>query len=216
MTKPHTWAAISICSAVVAGCALSAGSPSGPPTGAVTGSIRFLDRPSADTAIGPVVVMLEPLEPVSEPIRATQLFEVASSTDRFDPEFAAIARGDFLVFVNQGSVSHRFFSAQLGSEVQIPVAAAASSTPQRIDHTGEVRFYCALHPDETFGLLVTGDVFSTVASDDGGYYLGPLPDGSYRLSIWSPRVEGTIRDVEVAEGRSLVETIWIDPDLIVR
>jgi len=216
MTKPLTWAAISICTAVTAGCAVFSGAPSAPATGAVTGSIRFIERASADTAIGPVVVMLEPLDRVSVPIRPTQLFEVVSSTDRFDPEFAAIARGDFLVFVNRGSVSHRFFSAQLGSDVQISVAAAASSTPHRIESTGELRFYCALHPDETFAVLVTGDVFSVVADETGEYYLGPLPDGSYRLSIWSPRVEGTIRDVEVAGGRSLVETIWIDPDLIAR
>ena len=216
MTKPRTWAAISMCSAVAAGCALLSSGPSGPPTGAVTGSIRMLDRTSADSAIGPIVVMLEPLERVSAPSRPTQLFEVVSSTDRFDPGFTAIARGDFVVFVNQGSVSHRFFSAQLGPTVQISVASAASSTPHRIDHTGDVRFYCALHPDESFGVLVTDDVFSTVVGGDGRYYLGPLPDGAYRLSIWSPRVEGPVRDVRVAQGRPQVETIWIDRDLIDR
>ncbi len=160
--------------------------------------------------------MLEPLEPRAERSRPTQLFQITSGGDRFDPSFTAIAGGDFVVFVNQGSVNHRLFSAHLGQEVQIPLSPTSASQPLRIDRTGEVRFFCSLHSDESFSVLVTSDVFSAVVDVDGRYYLGPVPDGTYRLSIWSPRLEGPVRTVEVVDGRPTVETIWLDPDLIGR
>jgi plastocyanin len=190
--------------------------PSAAPTGAVTGTLRFLERESADTAIGPVIVMLEAIDPAIAPSRPTQLFHLASSTEHFDPGFSAVRDGDLIVFVNEGPLSHRFFSAGLGPDVQIPVRPAGSSEPQRLDHTGELRFFCSLHPDENFGVLVTADAFFAAVDRDGRYHVGLLPEGAYRLSIWSPRLQGLIRTVEVESGRTLVETIWLDPDLIRR
>jgi len=212
--KPRTCLAMLTGAVLLSACALFSSGPPAPPTGAVTGTLRFLEGESPDTAIGPVVVLLEPTSPSTTRNRPTQLFRIASSTDRFDPSFTAVADGDFIVFVNLGAVSHRLFSAQLGQDVQIPVSPADSSAPQRVDRTGELRFFCSLHPDESFIVLVTPDVFSAVVDPDGRYYIGPIPDGSYRLSIWSPRLAGPIRTVEVESGRSIVETIWLDPDLI--
>ncbi|MDH3272340.1 MAG: hypothetical protein OEN56_13455, partial [Gemmatimonadota bacterium] len=143
-----------------------------------------------------------------------QLFRLRSSTDHFDPGFTAIAEGDYVVFVNEGSVSHRLFSADLGSRLQFPVSPVDSSGPHRIDRAGELRFFCSLHPDESFIVLATADVFFGVVDVDGRYYVGSLPSGSYRMSIWSPRLKGTVRTVEVGSGRTLEETIWLDPDLI--
>ncbi len=183
---------------------------------AVRGSLRFLEREAPAPATGPVVVMLEPADRAVIAARPPQLFEVASSTDRFDPGFSVVAAGDYLTFVNDGPVSHRFFSADLGPDVQIPVGPRASSEALQVDESAEVRFFCSLHPDETFGVLVTSGVFFAVVDAAGRYYVGPVPGGSYRLSIWSPQVKGSIRTIEVQTGRTAVETIWLDPELIGR
>lgn len=214
LLEPRTWLVTAAGSALLTACIFSSPGPLAPPMGAVTGTLRFLEGSASDTEIGPVVVILEPLERTPERSRPTQLFQIRSSTDRFDPAFTAIAEGDYVVFANGGSVSHRFFSAHLGPDIQIPVSPAGSSDPVRIDRRGEVRFFCSLHPDESFGILVTSEVFSGVVRSDGSYYVGPLPDGTYRLSIWSPELEGPIRTVELDGGRSIVEPIVLDPNLI--
>jgi hypothetical protein len=170
---------------------------------------------AADEGTGPVVVLLEPIGSRRTRNRPVQQLTVTSSTRRFDPGFTAIAEGDFVVFVNEGPVSHRLFSAALGSDLQIPVAPTSSSAPQRIEHKGELRFLCALHPDEDFSLLVTGDVFSAVVDPDGRFYIAPLPRGSYRLSIWGGQTEVPIRTLEVT-GPSMKETISLDPSWIRR
>jgi hypothetical protein len=170
---------------------------------------------AADDRGGPVVVMLEPIGSQRVRNRPVQQLTLTSSTQRFDPGFTAIAEGDFLVFVNDGPVSHRLFSAALGSDLQIPVSPAGSSPPQRIERKGELRFFCALHPDEDFSVLVTGDVFSAVVDSEGRFYIAPIPRGSYRLSIWSRQAEMPIRTLEVT-GPSMKETISLDPSWIGR
>jgi plastocyanin len=183
--------------------------------GAVRGTLRFEEGQPVDTAMGPLVVMLAPIESTHARNRPIQQFSIASRTDRFDPVFTTVAEGDFIVFVNGGGVSHRLFSASLGPDVQIPVGPAASSPPQRVEQRGEISFFCSLHPDEHFSVLVTGDVFSAVVDADGQFYIAPIPDGSYRLSIWSQRVEVPIRSVQVA-GPAVEEIIVLDPNLIRR
>jgi hypothetical protein len=180
------------------------------PTGALSGIVSAAEGQAVDRATGPVVVMLEPIGSRRERNRPVQQFTLTSSSERFDPGFAAIAEGDFLVFANEGPVSHRLFSAALGSDLHIPVAPSGSSPPQRIERRGELRFFCALHPEENFSVLVTGDVFSAVVDPEGRFYIAPIPRGSYRLSIWSGQAEVPIRTLEVT-GPSMKETISLDP-----
>lgn len=187
-----------------------------PPMGAVSGTLRFVEGSTADTAAAPLVLILEPLERAPEQRRPTQLVQLASSTDRFEPGFVAIAQGDYIVFANGGSISHRFFSAHLGSDVQIPVSPGGTSDPVRIDEKGQVRFFCSLHSDESFSILVTSAVYSGVVRPDGTYYIGPVPDGTYRLSVWSRGHEGSIKTLQIDGGHSIVEALVIDPSLISR
>ena len=215
-------AAICSCAVLWSACSPSRGQleptsllePSAP-TGALSGTVSVAVEPATDRLARPVVVMLAPIESRRARNRPVQQLTVTSSTDRFDPGFTAIAEGDFLVFVNEGPVSHRLFSAALGSDLQIPVAASGSSLPQRIERKGELRFFCALHPDEDFSVLVTGDVFSAVVDPDGRFYIAPIPRGSYRLSIWNGQAEVPIRTLEVT-GASMKETISLDPSMIPR
>jgi plastocyanin len=219
---------VAIFSGAIASVACGVSAPPGQPAapsepapslGALSGTLRLgpgsADGQPVDTALGPVVVMLAPLDSEGARIRPTQQFRIVSATDRFDPPFTTIAAGDFIVFVNDGAVSHRLFSASLGSDVHIPVSPADSTPPQRIERTGELRFFCSLHPDEHFSVLVTGDVFSAVVEPNGRFYIAPIPDGPYRLSIWSRRVEIPIRNVNVA-GPSTAETIVLDAALVRR
>ena len=186
------------------------------PTGGLSGDVRVIQRPGADTTLGPVVVTAEPVSAAAAEARAPRRVLVGSTTDRFDPGFAVLAAGDSVVFVNEGALSHRLFSADLGPDLDVPVSPSASSAPVAIHHRGEARFFCSLHPDESFDLLVTAAAPSSLIDHNGWYDIWPLPDGTYRLSIWTRRVSGPVRIVEVTAGHLSIETIWIDPDLIAK
>lgn len=200
-------------SLALAACA-HANAPASP--AGVGGTLHFVERPGGDAEVGPVVVMLEPADSGAPEGQAARLFTVRSNTDRFDPPFSVIATGDYIVFVNEGPISHRLFSADLDAELQIPVGPTSSSDLVRPDKAGELRFFCSLHPDEHFTVLVTNAALFGVPDATGRYYVGPVPEGTYRLSIWSRTVRGPVRTVQVAAGSTLEEPIWLDPDLMAR
>ncbi len=184
------------------------------PPGGLSGDVRVILRPGADTSLGPVVVTAEPMSAGPADARAPRRVLVGSTTDRFDPEFTVLAEGDSVVFTNGGALSHRLFSADLGERLEVPIGPSDSAAPVAIHHRGEARFFCSLHPEESFDLLVTAAAPSSVTDENGWYDIWPLPDGTYRLSIWTRRVSGPVRIVEVSAGHLSIETIWIDPDLI--
>jgi len=218
--EPSIRAGIVVSTVLSTACALAG--PAGTPSslapesiGALSGTLSFAAGRPYDSEMGPMVVLLEPVEGASMRSRPVQQFRISSSTDRFDPDFTTVAQGDFIVFVNGGAVSHRFFSAALGADLQVPVGAAGSSAPLRIEKTGELRFFCSLHPDETFSVLATGDAFAAVVDPDGRFYIAPVPEGSYRLSVWSRQAQSAIKTVQV-DGPSVTETILLDPSLMSR
>lgn len=178
--------------------------------------LRISEPEDPSTAIGPVVVMLEPTDSDALEARAVRLFTITSSTDRFDPPFSAIAAGDYILFSNEGGISHRLFSADLDEGLQIPLGPHSSSELVRLDAEGEVRFFCSLHPDEHFSVLVTDAAYFDVPDATGRYYIGPVPEGSYRLSIWTRTLRRPIRTVEVVSDSTLEETISLDGHLIPR
>lgn len=160
--------------------------------------------------------MLEPADSATSEARSARLFTVRSDTDRFDPPFSVITAGDYIVFVNEGHISHRLFSADLDADLQIPLGPTMSSDMVRPDKKGELRFFCSLHPDEHFSLLVTDAAHFAVPDATGRYFVGPVPEGTYRLEVWSRARQGPVRTVQLAAGTTLEETIWLDPDLMVR
>jgi plastocyanin len=217
---PFGLAALAVLGALSASCAVAGpqatvASPASEPIGALRGTLSGDAGNPYDSDLGPLVVMLEPVDGGRRQVRPTQQFRITSTTDRFEPAFRTIAAGDFIVFANEGAVSHRFFSAALGPDLQIPVAPGGSSAPLRIEKTGELRFFCSLHPDETFSLLVTSDVFSAVVEDDGRFYIAPIPRGPYRLSVWSRHAQSPGKMVQV-DGPSVTETIQLAPSLMRR
>jgi len=202
---------------MVGSLALAACAHALPPSPAgVGGTLRVNGPPGADGPAGPVVVMLEPTGATPRVDRVARLSRVESGTDRFGPPFSAVGVGDYIVFVNEGAISHRLFSADLASDVQIPVAPRSSSDLVRLDEKGEVRFFCSLHPDEHFSVLVTDAANFAVPDATGRYYLGPVPEGTYHLSVWTRTRRTAIRTVEVPPGHTLDEPIRLDPDVVVR
>src|SRR5690349_2093072 len=97
------------CMASAAACASANPPPVADPIraaetiGALSGTFRFIEAANSASAIGPVVILLEPVDSGRERNRPVQQFRLTSSSDRFDPGFSIVAEGDFIVLVNEGS-----------------------------------------------------------------------------------------------------------------
>jgi plastocyanin len=188
--------------------------PEPTPASPVSGTLNVLAEPGADKPLGPVVVLLERAGRSEQPISGHQAVRVISTSALFDPPFTAVGAGDTVVLVNKGTLQHRFFSpdleADLGSEVIIPVAPGGEYASVDFVAAGSKQIYCSLHPDETFTIFVSGTPFYAVLEEDGSYQIPEVPDGRYRLSIWSEVVSGPIRHVRIDANEVSVENIWLD------
>ena len=190
------------------------------PASPVQGTLKVLAEPGAERHLAPVVVLLERIDESNRPTRGNRVVRVTSTTDLFDPPFTAVGVGDTVILVNKGRLQHRFFSADLqadlGTDVVIPVGPDGQYESVDFVAEGPKRLYCSLHPEEAFSIFVSGTPFYAVADTDGSYLIPDVPDGRYRLAIWSEVVAGLIRDVRVDAGQRRVENIWIDSKRIDR
>ena len=184
---------------------------------AITGEIRFLDGSNLDTDLGPIVVYLVPRSGEGDrpPADSLPALVLTSSTEAFSPPLAAVARGQKLILANEGPLTHGLFSAEI-ERARFDLPPGTRSAPFSIPPRGPIRFYCALHADETF--VVFGSPVRQVAVVEVGeaYEFDSVESGRYTLTIWSQRVEGPVRDV-IADGYTRsIESVWIDPDLVRR
>ncbi|MFV1986265.1 MAG: hypothetical protein ACC682_03240 [Gemmatimonadota bacterium] len=182
---------------------------------AITGDIRFLDGSNEDRDLGPIVVYLVPRTGERDRAPADSLPDLVltSRTEAFSPPLVAVARGQKLVLANEGPLTHGLFSAEIEG-VRFDLPPGTRSAPFSVPPRGPIRFYCALHADETF--VIFGSPVRHVAVVEAGetYEFDGVESGRYTLTIWSPRVEGPVRDV-IADGYTRsIEPVWIDPDLL--
>ena len=189
--------------------------PEPQPTTRVTGDVRFLDSSVSDPDLGPVVVYLMP-HGQARAVRRTdpqRPLVITSHRADFDPPLVAVGRGRAVVFANEGPLSHTLFSADLpGARFELPPATRTRDV--QLPPVGPVRFYCALHSDESFVVFAADTEYMAVVKGGSPYSLGPVKAGTYTLSIFSERVSGPVRDIRVNGYSRAIEPVWIDPALV--
>ncbi|MDX1577780.1 MAG: hypothetical protein R3266_04820 [Gemmatimonadota bacterium] len=182
----------------------------------MSGEIRFI-RAGTVPALGTVAVGLLPRSIAGSPERAEAhpTLRVVSTTAEFRPATRIARPGQPIVLENRGPLVHRIFSPRLDDRV-LPLPPGERSESFSLDESGPARFYCSLHADERFVLMVVSAPWAAVASGTGEYRFGPLPAGRYTLWIWSERISGPVRDIVVDGYSRSFEPIWLDPALIDR
>lgn len=183
----------------------------------VTGHVRLLDREEGDLDLGPIVVYLEPHDESARTTGpAADVVAIVTREPFFQQPLAAVPSNRLAMLVNEGPLNHRLFAADLGVERGFELPPGGRSPSFRLPPLGPIRFFCSLHAEETFIVFSRRASDMTVVETDQPYSLGPVEPGRYTLAIWSPRVEGPVREVIVDGYSRRVELIWIDPLLVRR
>jgi hypothetical protein len=178
------------------------------PHGDVSGQVR-VGRDADPSALGPAVVFVvpsaasAPASPVVRTIRVREGRPAASIT--------VLEERDSIRFASADPIHHRFFArAERGDAIEIAVPAKSTSRPfrPRASKRG-LRFYCALHENESFLLFVSPSPHHAIVDARGRYAIVDVPRGTGRLHLWSEPIAGSIREIEV-DGRNTNETIWLD------
>lgn len=117
----------------------------------------------------------------------------------FVPQVLVVASGTEVSFPNSDSVSHQVYSFSPAKRFQLALYKGQAHQPVIFDQAGIVVLGCNIHDDMVGYILVTDAArFGTTAAD-GTLLLKSLPEGDYRVSIWSPYIadppDGLVREV---------------------
>jgi hypothetical protein len=183
----------------------------------IRGDVRFLGASVERPDLGPIVVYLVPdaPDPVADSTQDLPPVVITSRTPEFAPALSAVARGQRIVLANEGPLNHGLFSAEIGGR-RFDLPPGTRSDPFLVPPRGPIRFYCALHADETFVVFGGAVRHISVVTAGQPFVFERVSAGRYTLTIWSRQVEGPVRDVFADGYTSPLEPIWIDPALVRR
>lgn len=181
--------AVSLVVIVLAALAAGAGA------GELKGTVKAIGVKSSEG----VVVYIDTIpgksfEPPTEHARINQKNLV------FHPHVLPVLVGTTVDFLNSDAVLHNVFSPDKCAE-----KFNLGSWPQ-----GQTRSYtfkkicvatllCNVHPEMEAFVVVVPTPYFAVTDKKGAYVIEDLPDGSYTVKVWHPKLKEASREVAVAE-----------------
>jgi plastocyanin len=113
---------------------------------------------------------------------------VMDQVDRaFVPDLLVIPPGSTVEFPNSDSVSHQIYSFSAAKKFQLPLYRGKRYPPLRFDQVGFVTLGCNIHDSMLAYVLVT-DAPYFGRTDSTGSWSVEIPPGTYRLTVWHPRM----------------------------
>lgn len=180
--------------------ALADAAPAGPQatggTYAITGAVKSGSRPGKFA-----VVYLE--DAPKDPSRG-----MSTSIDQrmmmFVPYVAAVAVGGTVSFVNSDPFPHNVFSPSgdkfdLGTLSKGGVGRHAFKTP------GAYTLLCNVHPGMIGYVYVAPSSYFAVANAQGEFNIRAVPEGTYKIAAWAPKMGGPAKSVTVRGADAKVE-----------
>lgn len=144
------------------------------------------------------VVTLHPLNGNSR--SSTPVNAVMDQINRtFVPDLLVVPVGSTVAFPNSDSVSHQIYSFSPAHKFQLPLYRGKPYPPVIFDQAGIVTLGCNIHDSMLAYVLVTDAPYFGRADATGSWSVD-LPHGTYRLTVWQPRMqEISQQDVTVGE-----------------
>jgi plastocyanin len=179
------------------------------PSARVHGQLQVLNAPADERPLGAAVVYLKPKGRVAAERASGDLSLTFTSNGRIEPALVAGSPGQRVRVVFEGGVLHQPFTYWL--EVRDDELFSGENSPGlMLENPGVIRIYCSLHGSERAVIFVSESPYYSAVDAEGNYRISRVPEGAYRLVLWSEAVSGPIRSIEVEHGASVRSPIWID------
>ncbi|MGH9402409.1 MAG: hypothetical protein ACRD2P_09915 [Terriglobia bacterium] len=160
-----------------------------------------------------VVIWLTPLSPQAAPeaeatlAKARRHFQLVQSHKRFDPHLLVVPVGSLVDFPNRDPFFHNVFSLFDGKRFDLGLYEAGSTRSVRFDRAGVSFIFCNIHPQMSAVVVVLKTPYYGVTGDSGAVKILNVPDGRYRVNMWSERalpqtLKTLVREVTVGGNNS--------------
>jgi plastocyanin len=156
------------------------------------------------------VITLEPID--GQEHRIAPVHAVMDQIDRaFAPDMLIVPVGSTVAFPNTDSVSHQIYSFSAAKKFQLPLYRGKPYPPVQFNEVGLVTLGCNIHDFMLAYILVTDAPYFGLA-DASGSWTAELPSGSYRLTVWHPRLPEKDRihqQISIVEGNRTALTVRV-------
>lgn len=144
------------------------------------------------------VVTLQPLAGNDHP--GVPVNAVMDQINRaFVPDLLVIPVGSTVAFPNSDSVSHQIYSFSPAHKFQLPLYRGKPYPPVIFDQAGLITLGCNIHDSMLAYVLVT-DAPYFGRTDATGSWSVDAPPGTYKVSVWQPRMEETLQKQVTIDG----------------
>jgi plastocyanin len=159
--------------------------------GTVTGTvIAFPSKYVAET-----VVYLRD----APPPRAPRRHRIRQKGMSFLPHVLAIAVHDAVVFLNDDAVDHNVFSPD-GEKYNLGVFSNGEARERIFARPGVYMQQCSMHPEMFSYVFVGTSAHAAVVDRDGRFTMPDVPAGTWKITIWNPRLSAPDQTLVVAPG----------------
>jgi plastocyanin len=119
----------------------------------------------------------------------------------FLPSIVVIVAGGSVIFTNTDPVTHNVFSPD-NEKWNLGEIPQNGSAVRRFDTPGNYAVLCNLHPSMIAYLVVAPTSYFARTSPEGVYAIKNVPDGTYHVTAWVPRLKPVTQAVTVGSGET--------------
>jgi plastocyanin len=140
-----------------------------------------------------VVVWLTPLR--SGFVRAAapphSAYRLVQKNKMFSPHLLVVPTGTNVEFPNEDPFFHNVFSLFNGKRFDLGLYESGSTRSVRFDREGVSYIFCNIHPEMGAIVLSLNTSYFAVSTTNGELVIHHVPQGSYRLNVWSETAQPT-------------------------
>lgn len=138
---------------------------------------------------------------------------IAQRDKTFLPELLVIVAGQSVRFTNEDDFLHNVFSTSKARPFDLGKPGPGEAREVRFSRPGVVELYCNIHESMSATLLVLPNRAFARVDARGRFRITGIPDGTWSLFAWGPRLVPYRTTVTVKDGTAVEVTLPVSPRL---
>jgi plastocyanin len=149
----------------------------------------------SDSASAVVYVATLPQKTFAAPVKHATLDQ---ANLKFVPHVLPVLVGTTVDFLNSDSVTHNVFTPDAcAGKFNLGTWPQGQSRSHTFTKECFATLLCLIHPEMEGFVAVVPTPYFAVTAADGSYRIADVPDGSYSVKTWHPKLKATDRTVAV-------------------
>lgn len=118
---------------------------------------------------------------------------------KFVPRVLPVLEGTTVDFLNSDAVLHNVFTPDAcADKFNLGTWPKGETKTYTFKKECAAALLCKVHPEMEAYVVAVPTPYYAQAKADGSYQIADVPDGSYTLKVWHPRLKGKEKPVKVA------------------